>query len=405
MVQVSISYIIRKKIHLLYSQSINNFKKLTMIRKCLFFCWWITIAKSKKLLLLLMSVIFLFTTSCQKDEFIPFDDGILKSATVTASTVIWGPKQVFAGKTGLSETITCPTDYENCYTLTLQNGDGSGLNTVSGVTVKIDGITIISSTDIRKKTSVIRQICDKTSFTITVNAKGKSTNYVSISIEGWELPPAVFTDKTGKEYKTVKIGTLTWMAENLAYLPSVNSPSEDSYTDQRFYVYNYYGNDVSAAKAELNYQTYGVLYNQPAALASCPEGWRLPTKEDWEYIGKLLSTTYTSAENNDAGTAMKSISGWDVLISDGKNGTNSSGFDGRPAGTAVGGSAAGGYGYFQEINYRGVWWTSSTYTFNSETWCYQASLYSFDEVLKVAAGPFLNFGQSVRYVKGTLPTN
>lgn len=70
------------------------------------------------------------------------------------------------------------------------------------------------------------------------------------------------------EYKIVTIGEQIWMAENLAYLPSVSKP-EDAATsdgDPLYFVFNYDGKDVNAAKATKEYKTYGVLYNWYAAM-------------------------------------------------------------------------------------------------------------------------------------------
>lgn len=109
-----------------------------------------------------------------------------------------------------------------------------------------------------------------------------------------------FTDsRDGKTYKTVKIGEQIWFAENLAYLPSVNSPSDASKEEMKYYVYGYYGEDVAEAKATENYQNLGVLYNWLAAGGSkdsslddnpsgiqgaCPEGWHLPSEAEWQIL-------------------------------------------------------------------------------------------------------------------------
>ena len=86
-----------------------------------------------------------------------------------------------------------------------------------------------------------------------------------------------------------KIGTQTWMAENLAYLPSVNDATDNSTTVAKYYVYNYDGTVVADAKASSYYTTYGVLYNWTAAMGVCPTGWHLPSSAEWStletYVG------------------------------------------------------------------------------------------------------------------------
>jgi uncharacterized protein (TIGR02145 family) len=92
-------------------------------------------------------------------------------------------------------------------------------------------------------------------------------------IEEPVISPGTFTDnRDNKTYKWVRVNSTTWMAENLAYLPRL---------DSTVYVYGYEGYDVEEAKKLDNYKTYGCLYNWDSANKNCPEGWRLPTKEEW----------------------------------------------------------------------------------------------------------------------------
>lgn len=116
--------------------------------------------------------------------------------------------------------------------------------------------------------------------------------------------------RDGHQYKWVKIGTQIWMAENLAYLPSVYSMSDKRVHGHKIlppssrvpfeinsepfetpfqFVFDYYGSDVKEAKATTNYKIHGVLYNHVAAMESCPKGWHLPSDKEWMeleiYIG------------------------------------------------------------------------------------------------------------------------
>jgi uncharacterized protein (TIGR02145 family) len=93
----------------------------------------------------------------------------------------------------------------------------------------------------------------------------------------WSCGNSFMDARDSNIYPTVQIGTQCWMKKNLAYLPSVVGPGTGSETTSYYYVYDYNGTDVSAAKATSNYTTYGVLYNWPAATTACPSGWHLPT--------------------------------------------------------------------------------------------------------------------------------
>ncbi len=142
-------------------------------------------------------------------------------------------------------------------------------------------------------------------------------------------------------YKYVKIGSQTWMAENLAYLPSVSPSSDGSESSVFYYVYNYEGSSISEAKSRGNYTSYGVLYNWEAAKIACPSGWRLPTDAEWtileDYLGAL------------PGKKMKSVTEW----SENGNGDNSSGFNTLPGGyRSIGGD-------FLDLSRYAVFWSAS----------------------------------------------
>jgi uncharacterized protein (TIGR02145 family) len=148
----------------------------------------------------------------------------------------------------------------------------------------------------------------------------------------------------GHNYSTVQIGDQCWFAENCRYLPSVTA-NEDSYDVPMYYVYDYQGTDVTAAQATSNYETYGALYNWPAVMTEgiCPSGWHIPSDLEFTQL-----TDFLGGENI-AGEQMKSTSGW---WSENGNGSNSSGFDGRPGGFAYSGG-------FYNYGSNGNWWSSS----------------------------------------------
>jgi len=162
------------------------------------------------------------------------------------------------------------------------------------------------------------------------------------------------TDIEGNYYNIVQICDQWWMAENLAYLPTVSPSSEGSQTDPYYYVYEYEGYSVSEAKETNNYNTYGVLYNWPAAMNSCPDGWHLPSDDEWKQLEMCLGMSQEEADGmswrgTDEGYKLKSESGWSA---DG-NGNNESGFTALPGGFRI------PDGIFANITISGYWWTST----------------------------------------------
>ncbi len=85
-------------------------------------------------------------------------------------------------------------------------------------------------------------------------------------------------------YKYVQIGSLIWMAENLAYIPKVGPVNEQS----GIWVLDYEGHSPKEAKKNENYNEYGCLYDFKTAMISCPPGWHLPTGNDWKRLEQFL---------------------------------------------------------------------------------------------------------------------
>ena len=171
------------------------------------------------------------------------------------------------------------------------------------------------------------------------------------------------TDIDDYHYPVVRIGTQTWMAENLRYLPSVVDSGAVSNTIPYYYVYGYHGTNVTDAKATAYYSIYGVLYNWPAAMNEapssssnpsgvqgvCPAGWHLPSDAEWTEL-----TDFLGGESI-AGSKLKET-GTTHWISPNIGTTNETGFTALP----------GGYRYsngaFEFIENYGFWWSATEYS-------------------------------------------
>jgi uncharacterized protein (TIGR02145 family) len=153
-------------------------------------------------------------------------------------------------------------------------------------------------------------------------------------------------DNEGNTYRTVKISSQWWMAENLAYLPSVNPSSSGSSSSARYYVNGYQGTNIANAKATSNYQTYGVLYNWPAANNGCPTGWHLPSSTEFTTLA-----TYLGGDNV-AGGKLKEA-GTLYWNSPNTGATNETGFTALPGGVRL------KDGTFADIGITSHYWSST----------------------------------------------
>lgn len=195
-------------------------------------------------------------------------------------------------------------------------------------------------------------------------------------IRDWACGDILFDTRDGNTYSTLEINSQCWMGENLAYLPEVHSNadfvSQGSASLPGYGVYGYDGSDVSTAKAETNYSTYGVLYNwfavnQTGSNVICPEGWHVSSNDELKAIVTYLGT--------DSGSK---LSGEYDLWSDGelRNNANfgSSGFDAVPAGYRSNSNGSsllvGTYSYFwasTESTTPGLSWFHFTYFVSTGT--------------------------------------
>jgi uncharacterized protein (TIGR02145 family) len=158
------------------------------------------------------------------------------------------------------------------------------------------------------------------------------------------------TDADGNTYKTVQIGTQTWMAENLrttkfndgTAIP--NATSDQTWSLYTTSAYCWYNNDIS------NKPTYGALYNWFVITDGhkiCPTGWHIPSDADWvTLISYLGGDAISGGKMKETGTGH-----W---MSPNTGATNSSGFSALPGG----GRNMGGTFAFQGQS--GFWWSSTS---------------------------------------------
>ena len=120
---------------------------------------------------------------------------------------------------------------------------------------------------------------------------------------------------------------------------------------------------------EENCEKYGRLYTWAAAMSAVPNGWHLPTNEEWG----ILATNVGGVAN--AGTKLKSKNRWDS-----GNGTDDYGFSVFPAGIRYSGS-------FRNLGSLAYFWTATGYS----------SADAYYRYLSTGASMFSNYNDKTDY--------
>ena len=128
-------------------------------------------------------------------------------------------------------------------------------------------------------------------------------------IKGEKMVRASMKDpRDDQVYKTVTLGSQTWMAQNLNYM-----------TDE---IYGYYATDISYYRED-----NGLLYPWNVAQEACPSGWHLPSLDEWNALYEFVSND-VGGDTTLVGAKLKSKYGWNGSIV----GTDDYGFSARGAG-------------------------------------------------------------------------
>ena len=186
------------------------------------------------------------------------------------------------------------------------------------------------------------------------------------------------TDYDGNIYAEIRIGNQIWMSENLKVthhpdgtpIPTVSDTNNNrsdndewealSNTDE---AYCYYENNADSS--------YGILYTWAAAMGGetagsnsnpsniqgiCPDGWHIPSFEEWAELGNFVNNDYQGY--NEPRATLKSTSGW----KNNGNGTDTYGFSAFPSGLRS------SNGFFNNLGLKATWWsTTESYIGGVET--------------------------------------
>jgi len=212
--------------------------------------------------------------------------------------------ELFADGTGVAKGVSITWNVQNNRFIVQAGGKGSVGD------YKISGYELVLTDDKGESDKLIRKENWE-------EFKGKEQQRI-------EKMSRYFIDsRDGQKYRKVRIGGKVWMAENLNY------KTGDS--------------EYCGGSGECN--EYGRLYRWETAKTACPDGWHLPSRQEWNDL-----KTASGGEKM-AYKALMSTSGWNN-----GSGTDEFGFSAKPAGALT---FRNGRGSFVQVGKAGSWWTAT----------------------------------------------
>ena len=172
--------------------------------------------------------------------------------------------------------------------------------------------------------------------------------------------PEFIQDIDMNTYPVVRIGNQLWLGQNLTTTRYRNGdpiPEVQGQTDWGALNSGAWARYQNIVQRDFD---YGKLYNWHAVndpRGICPEGWKVPSDDDWKTLERHLGMTAQQANGSfgrgadvNAGGKLKLTSMWD---SPNIGATNESGFNGNPGGRRL------PSGLFDGEKKFGFWWTST----------------------------------------------
>jgi uncharacterized protein (TIGR02145 family) len=201
------------------------------------------------------------------------------------------------------------------------------------------------------RTSLSENIHSGTITILSVNGEEITRDKIGIYLNG-------VMDEDGNYYKVVKIGTQTWMAENLNVGKSINNNIEQK--DNGFIEKYYYGNDTSKCKIYGGLYSWAesMQYNPPdlgkigTTQGVCPDGWHIPSGSEWGLLREYCGGYQIAGENLKETGTMEEGTGYWRFPNFGAD--NDSGFSARPGGACRSGEIPP----YKWLGEKGLWWIS-----------------------------------------------
>ena len=275
-----------------------------------------------------LSIIILILNSCKKIEIGNSTITTLAVTNIIVNSAIGGGEITSNGSLPVLDRGVCWSFKPNPTISDSHSSDGNGFGLFSSNLDNLNG----------DSTYYLRAYYININDTVYGNqVKFTTPNYIVFNPT---LTYGSVTDIDGNVYKTITIGTQTWMAENLKVthyrngdvIPNETDPQKWAWNLSNTGAYCWYKNDI------LSKNIYGAYYNWYAATDTrniAPSGWHVASSDEWKVLCNFLFIDFNPSPSSDKRYPYKlretTSAHWkDIQLE--PVATNESGFTALPAG-------------------------------------------------------------------------
>ena len=208
---------------------------------------------------------FVLASACKKDESTPSYKSLSGTLEIGTLPLYVNPGDEFSFTSSGVSLPESETDQSLEIIYTYKNSENNKKDTLSSYSVTIPDI--VGEYTITATAELTGYYSKTSTLSTTVVSEKSLTEYDLTSLS------QVLDNRDGKRYRRSSINGKWWFAQNLAYYEK-NEEGEYSF-----------GSSYYSEKATED--VFGGFYSGEEALRACPEGWRLPTVEEWDALGGL----------------------------------------------------------------------------------------------------------------------
>ncbi|NPA44846.1 MAG: PKD domain-containing protein [Chlorobi bacterium] len=237
-------------------------------------------------------------------------------------------------------------------------------------------------------------------FNVTLTASSDVLSSSVTELDFVQIGDTVIEDAEGNKYATITLGDQTWLGGDLKTLTAADGSAITLATDSASY---YSLADTAAVAVWENYDpsTNNLIYNYHAAMIACPEGWHLPSMDEWEALKTYLTENgYTWDGSTDPDKEAKAVASRVGWRTGGSSVEGCVGYDvltNNATGLSLGPNVVYYDGKFDWLTNRFAWyWTATPYSATNADIIFMYYAYSY---IHTGLNKPFKFGYNIRCIK------